>query len=271
VGQTYTLMPKGKIELDYSLRYQYASTESIFSSTDIERHINHTIQNTIDIQYGLRDNVTTAISIPWVYVYDKTGTAAAKDASDLGDISITMNYQPFKSGGDWPTTTLLMSAILPTGRSPWNINLNQDLSTGGGFYGLSLGMSMSKPVDPAMLFGSISGIYRLNVNGISEYVNGAILNEVDPGLVFSAAIGLAYSISYALSANVQFQYGYATKTDYKFTNAATSTTPAYSTGDFIVGVGWRVSQLTTLSLSLGIGLTKDDPDFFVLFRLPFVF
>ena len=88
---------------------------------------------------------------------------------------------------------------------------------------------------------------------------------------FNASIGLAYAISYALSMNIQFQYGYYMRTDYSFTNAADSTTPAYSTGSLIIGMGWRVSPKTTLSFSLSIGLTKDDPDFSFSFRLPFSF
>jgi hypothetical protein len=46
------------------------------------------------------------------------------------------------------------------------------------------------------------------------------------------------------------------------------TTPAYSTGSLGVGVGWRVSPETTLSFTLSIGLTNNDPDFYLLFRLP---
>jgi len=47
--------------------------------------------------------------------------------SDLGDTTISLNYQPFKSGGDWPTTTIMMAIILPTGRSPYEINRDTDL------------------------------------------------------------------------------------------------------------------------------------------------
>jgi hypothetical protein len=164
-----------------------------------------------------------------------------------------------------------MQAFFPTGTSPYKINRNNDLPTGGGFYGVTLGMNMSKSIDPAMAFGAISGTYRLKPNGLSEYINGAILYDIDPGMSFGASIGLAYAISYALSMNVQFQYGYNGSTKYSFTNASPSTAPAFSTGSLIVGTGWRLSPLTTLSFSLGIGLTKEDPDFFFLFRLPFTF
>jgi hypothetical protein len=270
-GRDYTMMQKGKIELDYSLRYEYISSSSIISATEIEAHANHTIRNIIDVQYGLRNNITTDISVPYVYVYDKTGSASALDTSDMGDITLELEYQPFKSGGDWPATTITMAATLPTGRSPYEINRDTDLPTGNGFYAFSLGMNMSKSIDPAMIFGAISGTYRFTRTALSQNINGAILDEVKPGMSFNAAIGLAYAISYALSMNIQFQYGYNMSTDYSFTNAADSTAPAYSTGDLVIGVGWRVSPKTTLSFSVGIGLTKDDPDFFLLFRVPFTF
>jgi hypothetical protein len=275
-GRDYTLMQKGKVELDYTLRYEYVSANTIETQlgliTGVEGHANHTIRNIIDIQYGVKNNITTDISIPYVYVYDKTGSATARDNSDMGDITLEMDFQPFKSGGDRPTTTITMAAILPTGRSPYEINRDTDLPTGNGFYAVSLGMNLSKAIDPAMAFGGISATYRLDRNGLCQNINGNTLDEVDPGMSFNAAIGLAYAISYALSMNVQFQYGYNMKTDYHYSNtAAVSTAPAYSTGSLVIGAGWRWSPLTTLSFSLGIGLTKDDPDFYFMFRLPFTF
>lgn len=271
-GREYTMMQKGKIELDYSLRYEYVSSSTIVSATQVEARANHTIRNAIDVQYGLRNNITIDVSIPYVYAYDKTGSNSAKDNSDLGDITMVLSYQPFKVSTDWPTTTITMSAILPTGRSPFEINRDTDLPTGGGLYGVSLGANFSKSIDPAMAFGAISATYLLTRSGLTQNINGSILDEVDPGMNFSAAIGFAYAMTYALSMNVQFQYGYNMSTDYYFSNTGTVTTaPAYSTASLIIGTGWRLTPMTTLSFSLGIGLTNNDPDFFCLFRLPFTF
>jgi len=271
-GRDYTMMQKGKIELDYSLRYDYVSSSTIISATQVVARANHTISNNIDVQYGLRSNVTTDISVPYVYVYDKTGSTTAKDNSDLGDITLTLDYQPFKVSGDWPTTTIIMAVTLPTGRSPYEIDRDTDLPTGGGLYAVSLGVNVSKSIDPAMAFGSISATYPLVRSGLTQNISGAILDEVDPGMGFSAAIGFAYAMTYALSMNVQFQCGYHMSTDYHFSNTSTvSTSPAFTTASLIIGTGWRLSPLTTLSFSLGIGLTKDDADFYFLFRLPFTF
>ena len=70
-----------------------------------------------------------------------------------------------------------------------------------------------------MAFGGISCVYRLKRHDLSQYMDGiGHLDSVEPGMSFNAAIGLAYAISYALSMNVQFQYGYNMSTEYDFTN-----------------------------------------------------
>ena len=194
-GREYTMMQPGKFELQYGLQYSYVSSIELLSLTSFVPRVNNTITNAIDVQYGLLKNVTVGIHVPYVYLYDKTGSATAKDTTDMGDISLNMSYQPFKSGGDWPTTTVTMGATLPTGRSPYEINRDTDLPTGGGLYSFSLGVNMSKSIDPAMAFGSIGCGYSLERDGLSENNNGALLVGVKPGMSYSAAIGLAYSIS----------------------------------------------------------------------------
>ena len=271
VGREYTLMPKGKLELEYSLRYEYISSSAILSATTVEARANHTIRNGIGVQYGLLNNLTVNVNLPFVYTYDKTGSSEGKDASDMGDMTLGLDFQPFKTSGAWPTTTFTLGAVLPTGRSPYKIDRDTDLPTGSGFYAVSLGMNMSKAIDPAMLFGALSATYRFVRNDLDQNMDDAILERVDPGLSFNAAIGLAYSISYALSMNTQFQYGYNMSTKYSFTSGIEHNTPAYSTASIGIGAGWRISPKTTLSFSVGVGLTKDDPDFYFLFRLPFSF
>jgi len=270
VGREYTLMEKGKIELEYSFRYEYISSSQILDASNIVPRSNHTVRNAIGLQYGLRNNLTVNTNIPYVWVYDKAGTQQSKDNNDLGDVTFGLDYQPFKSGGEWPTTTFTLSAILPTGRSPYKINRDADLPTGGGLYGLSFGMNMSKSIDPAMAFGGISCVYRLKRHDLSQYMDGVgQLDSVDPGLSLNGAVGLAYAITYALSMNVQVQYGYNMSTEYEFTNGVKYSSAAYSTSSVIFGTGWRISPKTTLSLSVGIGLTSNDPDFFFMLRLPF--
>ena len=268
-GREYTMLQSRKIELQYGLSYSYVSSSEILSATSVGIRINHSITNAIDVSYGLREDITTGIHVPFVYVYDKSGSGAAKDASDLGDVSLNLSYQPYKSGGDLPNTTITIGATLPTGRSPYLINRDTDLPTGNGLYGVSLGVSMSKSVDPGMIFGTIGCSYNLERDGLSQNMNGLMLEDVKPGMSYNAAIGLAYAMTYALSMNVSFNYGYSMTTEYHFSNSdQVMTSEASSSGSLGIGMGYRISPLTTLSFSLSIGLTPNDPDFSFSFRLP---
>jgi hypothetical protein len=276
VGREYTLMQKGKFELEYSLRYEYTSSSELIAgeenTTLVHPRANHTIRNAIGVQYGLLDNLTINANLPFVYAYDKTGSSSSKDVTDLGDLTIGLDYQPFKSGGIWPTTIFTLTGIIPTGRSPYRINRMTDLPTGNGTYAVAMNMNMSKSIDPAMIFGGVGFTYRFQPGGIDYSINGIVIDAVKPGMSFNAALGLAYSISYALSMNVQFQYVYYTGTDYYVTGGETAyVTPAYSSANLIVGTGWRFSPKWLVSFSVGVGLTKNDPDFFFLARLPFSF
>ena len=276
VGREYTLMQKGKFELEYSLRYEYTSSSELVAAEEnttlVHPRANHTIRNAIGLQYGLLNNLTITANLPFVFAYDKTGSSANKDVTDLGDLTIGLDYQPFKSGGIWPTTIFTLTGIIPTGRSPYKINRNTDLPTGNGTYAVALNMNMSKSIDPAMIFGGVGMTYRFQPGGIDYSINGIVVDAVKPGMSFNAALGLAYSISYALSMNVQFQYAYNMGTDYLVTGGETAyVTPAYSSANLIVGTGWRFSPKWMVSFSVGVGLTKNDPDFFFLARLPFSF
>ena len=74
VGREYTLMQKGKIELEYSLRYEYISSSQILDASSIVPRSNHTVRNAIGLQYGLLNNLTVNTNIPYVWVYDKAGS-----------------------------------------------------------------------------------------------------------------------------------------------------------------------------------------------------
>ncbi|MCK7511117.1 MAG: hypothetical protein MZV70_48355 [Desulfobacterales bacterium] len=102
MGREYTLMQKGKIELEYSLRYEYISSSEILDATSIVPRSNHTVRNAIGVQYGLLNNVTVNINIPYVCVYDKTGSASAKDNNDMGDVTLDWTTSPSKAAANGP-------------------------------------------------------------------------------------------------------------------------------------------------------------------------
>ena len=66
-----------------------------------------------------------------------------------------------------------------TGSSPYEIDLNKQLSTGSGYYALSGGVSLSKVLDPVVLFGSVNVGCGIPIDGLDQVRGGALLFEVE--------------------------------------------------------------------------------------------
>jgi len=275
VSREYSLDPRGTLAIDYSLGYSYSPSEIIYTTeealTRLEREANHTIQHSIYSAYSIRDNLTASLSLPIMYKYNRRGTDEELDETDIGDISVGMAYQPFKAEAGDIRTTFSFSGSLPTGRSPFDINPEDEISTGNGYYALSAGASFSKQVDPVVLFWNVGLTYPFKLDGLNHTVaEGVVLDSVEPGSSVNASLGMGYALSYASSINMSFSYSYKLSTSYTYENISTT----YETGDevsasFGLGMGINVSPKTTVSVSLAYSLT--DTSFSLSTRIPFNF
>jgi hypothetical protein len=271
VGREYTMLKKGTIGLGYTFTYAYYSGD-VFESTTVERRANHNLINNIDAEYALRNNLTISSNIPFAYKYNKVGTSSSQESTDLGDISLGLQLQPFKSGGKFPTTILSAGVSLPTGTSPYKIDPNRSLATGSGLYSISGGISLSKVVDPLVAFGSLNYSYSLANNNISQrWGTTDVLTNVDPGSSIGLSLGFGYALSYQASLNLGVSFSYSFSNKYTLNNTSTYENGSSVSSTFTVGTGWRVSPSRSLYLALGIGLTNNDPDFSFSIRVPFEF
>ena len=74
VDKQYSLIRRGKLQTTYDFNYTYIGQEKINADLssgqltlfNIENDSSHTITNTLSLDYGLRDNVTTSVSLPLV-------------------------------------------------------------------------------------------------------------------------------------------------------------------------------------------------------------
>lgn len=137
--------------MEYSLGYSYYSYDTLESIYSVEHHANHNLRNTISTEYAVLNNLTLTMNVPFVYKYDKIGTDQSKEVTDIGDISFGVKFQPFKNTGKWPAPIISSSLILPTGRGVYDIDIDNELSTGGSLLGLSTSVSVSKPIDSECL------------------------------------------------------------------------------------------------------------------------
>lgn len=271
VGRQYSLLKKGTIGLSYNFNYTYNSGD-IIDGTLVERRVNHNLTNTITAEYALRNNLTLTANVPFCYKYNKVGTASSADATDLGDISLGVTFQPFKAGGSIPTTIFSITASIPTGSSPYEISLADSMSTGSGYYAISGGVSLSKVIDPLVAFGSLSYTYGLEKSGLSQYWStNETLTKIEPGSSIGLSLGFGYALSYQASLNLSAQFAYSFTSKYVTNDVNTYETGTYLSSSFNVGTGWRITPSRSLYISLGIGLTTNDPDVALSFRVPFEF
>lgn len=272
VSRKYTLLRQGALELEYAFIYTYNSSDVIKESLEIEPRYDHTLRNNLTAQYGILNNLSFSTTIPLVYRYNKRGTSQSMHETDVGDISLSLQFQPIKSGEGLLATILYASATIPSGRSPYDIDPETEMSTGSGYYSYSAGINLSKPIDPVVAFGSISYTYTKDVNSVSQpQTGGAILEKVDPGDGFNASLGMAYAMSYRVSLNFSFQYSYDFSTKYFFSGGGRYKTADSTSAYLSLGSGWKLNPKTSVYVSVGIGLTRDASDFSLSFRLPFSF
>ncbi|WP_336366791.1 transporter [Marinobacter sp. C2H3] len=264
--KNYSLQKKGTHALTYSFDYTYtgdqrldlAITNGSVRNIDVVPSATHEFTNAFSYDYGLLDNLTLGARLPLVVKYD---TEDELNVYDVGDISFTGRWQPFPYVPGKMSTTLFGTLSTKTGVSPYEIDIKEQLSTGSGYYSLGGGVSVSKVLDPVVVFGSVSATYNMPATGLQQVRGARLLEEVDPGVALSGSAGFAYSLSYDVSLSISSQFSYSDQTILTFSNGDKAVAQDQMTGFLSLSLGTRVSDTTIVNTSLGIGLTEDAPDF----------
>ncbi len=281
-NKEYSLLREGKYGLTYDLTYAYIGQQLIAANfTDqrltefsIQNTRGHTLTNTFSADYGLKDNLTVNLTVPIVSRYSQTATDSDFQ-NGFGDISVGARLQPFPLSRGGPSVTLSGSVRLPTGRSPFEGIEGQGLSTGAGYTSGTLGVNVSKVIDPVAIFGSVSATFALPAKSLDQKHNGNTLVEVAPGQTLGLGVGFAYAMSYNITTTLSFQESVSGSTRLSYIDTTgkwvDNKTASQTSAMLNLGLGVRVSRLTTMNFSVGIGLTSDSPDFTFGMNMPLNF
>jgi hypothetical protein len=282
----YSLLRAGRVATNYDLNYSYVGSEAInvgfatggdIDLFKIETTRAHTITNTVSMDYGLLDNLTLSGTLPLVSKFTQS-TEYSGITTGIGDISVGARYQPFvQSATGGPTYTLTGTLSLPTGRSPFDEIIGENISTGNGYASGTVGINASQVFDPVALFGSLSFTAGKSVDHLHQYNNadGSTLTGVAPGKGIGFGAGFTYALSYNISTSVSFQENVTTSSHITYV-ASDSTTNGRGTTMQVAailnfGIGIRLSPKTTVNLTAGVGLTTDSPDFTLGLDVPLTF
>jgi len=270
--KSYTLLKKGERQLTYGFDYSLMrdtriqavrAGENVYSVL-AQSEAQHTFTNSFTFDYGIWDNLTFSMRLPFVAKYD---TERDIHAYSLGDISATLRWQPWESRRGRPVTTLYATLGLPTGDSPYDMNVEKDVSTGNGYYSLGVGANTSYVIDPVVLYGSLGYTYNMQVDSIHQYQYGEELEKVVPGDTINFAMGMAYALSYDVSLATSYQMAYSLKNKYYF-NDRTVEAPEQTSAIMNFSLGLRTSPDYIVNVNAGFGLTEDSPDVLLGLSLP---
>lgn len=278
VDKQYSLIKRGTIAANYELNYSYVGQERINADIstgqltlfEINNDSAHQITNTISVDYGVRDNLTASVSLPLVSKYSEN-PAFDGFSHSLGDIGVGARFQPFEAKRGRPNLTVTSNLRLPTGKSPFKVDANQNLATGSGVPSLTAGVNVNHIVDPVALFGSFNFTYSGAAKDLAQIRGTRVLTRVEPGPSIGFGLGFAYALSYGISTSISIQESVSRGTKLYFRDGGSAKTKTQTSGMLNLGIGYRVSPKTTLNITAGIGLTNDSPDFTLGISMPLSF
>jgi hypothetical protein len=284
---SYSLLKQGGLSFNYSFDYSYYGDQRLnliiapqlddngdpagpsnILSADVTPSASHSFTNSFSFDYGVLDNVTLGGRMPLIAKFD---TEQGLTNFAMGDLSGTVRWQPWGIIPGTMSKTLFGSIKLKTGDSPYEIDPDENLATGSGYYSISGGASVSKVLDPVVLFGSGTYGYNFPETDLNQARDGAILTEVYPGSSLSGSMGFAYSLSYDVSLSVSFQASYNDETTFvlqRGNETINSTLGSQVTGIMNFALGVRISPKTITNINVGFGLTELAPDFLIGFSMP---
>lgn len=278
VDKQYSLIRRNQLAVTYDVNYSYVGEERIVTDLangsttlfNIENTSSHSITNTFSADYGLLDNLTGNVTLPFISRYSDNNLSNGASNS-LGDMLLGARWQPFEARRDTPNLTVTSNFRLPTGRSPFKIIAGSGEATGSGVAAFTAGININKIVDPVALFGSLNYTASLPAKHLYQVNGTRILTRVQPGGTVGFGMGFAWALSYGISTTISFQEAISAGSKLRFADGLEAKTHMQTSSILNMGVGYRISPKTTVNISVGIGLTPDSPNLTVGMNIPLNF
>ena len=307
--QPGVLTPVGKFVVEPSLQYGYSSSNRVsligytvipailIGLIDVREVKRNTVTAAFTGRYGVTNRLEVEARVPYVYRSDATvsreiftgsSVDGVFDASGhaLGDAELAARYQLNDGGADKPFYVATLRFKSRTGRDPFQVvtdclsrcvanskdtGLPRDLPTGSGFYSLQPGVTWLYPLDPAVFFGSFTYLHNFKRSDVSRtVVNGSeFLGTVAPGDILGFNFGMGLALNEKSSFSIGYDHNSVGRT--KLNGVIVPGSVRSQLGTLLVGYAFRINPKTSLSLSVGAGLTRDTPDVTLTVRLPITF
>jgi len=303
------LTPAGHYVLEPSFQYSYSSNNRValvgytvipailIGLIDVREVKRNTMVGAITGRWGVTNKLELEAKVPYVSRTDATVsrevfTGASQDnvfdthGKGIGDVEVAARYQLFSARENWPYLIGGLRFKSRTGTDPFEVTtdcinrcignttgtgLPMELPTGSGFYSLQPSLTWLYPSDPAVFFGGLSYTYNFGRSDVSrQVVNGSeFIGDVKPGDVW----GMNFGMGLALNDRASFSMGVELYSVGRTMQNDVSVRGSVRTqlASMLLGYSYRLTDKTSLNVSVGAGLTRDTPDLTMTVRVPVSF
>jgi hypothetical protein len=199
----------------------------------------------------------------------------------LGDITSYIYYHAIREG-QWkpwvPDTVVRVGMSIPTGVDPYHLNrryipdlgaiLPVQFPTGTGHWGVVVGSTFVKSVDPAVLYLNVAYYYNF-----SRYIGETGSPPIDYGNIklgntFEYSVGVILSLQERLSMTFAINQRI---TGGSLRNGVYLPDSRLNAIVFNIGATYVIPPRMAVDFVVGLGLSRDAPDVSILVRMPILF
>jgi len=258
----------------------------LINISEIQRDI---FVGAMSLKYGFTSKLEAALRVPYLsisedlrerQVFKGTPVDTLRESSGegLGDVELSVRYQLTDGYDGWPYMIGAMRVKAPTGEGPYDVDQRvirdsegnqigielESRPTGSGFWAFEPGLSFIYPSDPAVLFGNLSYVWTQKEE--QGYENG---NTVDPGDIVRFGFGMGFAFNDRTSFSLGYDHSVIQKTTFeRDIDLFAASFDSIQIGSLSFGLSHRLSQSTSLSLTVSVGVTENAPNSEITLKLP---
>jgi hypothetical protein len=262
------LLPEWGFEVSPSVAYQHTLTEGLVIaptpegvSTVINQRLqNDSIKAALSLKLGLPWESQLEVRVPYAWTREAValgdGSSTDHSAPGIGDVEVELSRQILREGNWWPDLLAGLSWRFPTGRDPFRTE-TPSLAAGTGTHAVKGRLTAAKSRDPLVFFGTLSYTASLAAH--------EPVGRVHPGDTFGLEIGTILAVSPETSLSFSLNQEFTGKTSVDGTALPGSDRVS---SVLQIGADTVLGSNLLLDLTVGIGLTRDAPDYQVLLSAP---
>ena len=262
------VMPKWGLEAVPALAYSHSTTQGLtlvdtpsgVSTVDSQRLSDDSLRGDLGLRLGLPWRSQIQLQLPYDWARESSalgdGSHRTTTASDLGDVEVELSHQFLVERGWRPDLVGAASWRFPTGRDPFRGGV-AGVVNGGGAHAGTVRLTALKSADPMVFFSTLSYSASLPIH--ESY------GRVRPGEEISWQVGGLLSVSPNTSLSLSVLQDFHDRITVSGAGVAGSDqTPSV----LQFGVDQVLTRKLLLDVSLGVGLTRDAPNYTLLVSLP---